>query len=89
VKRILKWVTLVLCILIAIPALAILGIWGYYKSIVWTIPALKTSAVPGNLGELVNPFGHGRLFLLVRQRHARSNGAVSAWCAWRRIRHRF
>ncbi|MBX7258433.1 MAG: hypothetical protein K1Y02_18870, partial [Candidatus Hydrogenedentes bacterium] len=56
-KRILKWLGLVLLALIGIPALALLCVAGYYYHVVWQKPgALSTPITPTVLGSKVNVF---------------------------------
>lgn len=56
-KRILKWALIVALVILAIPVLAVMVIWGAYESVVRATPgALKTSAEPGPLGATVDPF---------------------------------
>lgn len=56
-KRILKWAVLLLLVLLAIPVLALLGVWGAYKYTIHSMPgSLKTGVEPGKLGAAVNPF---------------------------------
>jgi len=53
-KRILKWVGIVLGVLVLVPALVLGTVWGYYKSIVWDEPG--RAFVSGDFAPLVNVF---------------------------------
>ena len=56
-RRVLKWIALVLCVLLGLPILGLLCVAGYYQSIVREKPgALVVSVTPGALGSKVNPF---------------------------------
>jgi predicted alpha-1,2-mannosidase len=56
-KRFLKWVLIVICVLAAIPVLGILGVWGMYYNVIRSEPGtLAVKAAPGTLGAHVNPF---------------------------------
>ncbi len=59
-KRILKWVALVLCVLLCLPVLAVLFVFGFYYSVVSPVPRTQTAkeapAAPGALTAMVNPF---------------------------------
>ncbi len=56
-KRILKWMLIVALVILTIPVLALLGVWGTYRSIVSPKPgALETAIEPGKLGASVDPF---------------------------------
>ncbi len=55
-KRLLKWVALLLLVLLAIPILGVFGIYGYYRHIVNAKPALQVPFSPGELGANVNVF---------------------------------
>jgi len=56
-KRLLKWAFCFVCGVIALPTIGILGVWGYYESIVRIEPGgLEPPVAAGELGALVNPF---------------------------------
>ena len=59
-KRIFKWLALVVCVLLSLPVLAVLFVFGYYHSVVSPVPrTLMAKEVPAALGSLttmVNPF---------------------------------
>jgi predicted alpha-1,2-mannosidase len=59
-KRILKWVAFVLCVLLSLPVLAVLFVFGFYYSVVSPVPrtlmAKETPAALGSLTTMVNPF---------------------------------
>ncbi len=56
-KRILKWLSVILLLVLAIPALGILVLWGTYRHVVDAGPGTLESAVPpGTLGAEVDPF---------------------------------
>jgi len=57
VKRTLKWLFILLLVLIAIPALGLLVVWGAYKRTVNAGPGvLEVALKPGELGAEVDPF---------------------------------
>jgi predicted alpha-1,2-mannosidase len=56
IKRILKWAIALLLIALAIPAIALLCVWGTYKYVVSAKPSLTTSIEAGERGAEVDPF---------------------------------
>jgi predicted alpha-1,2-mannosidase len=56
-KRFLKWLAVFLCVVMALPILGVLYVFGFYHSVVSSTPgALKVNLAPGELGSRVNPF---------------------------------
>lgn len=56
-KRFLKWLAISVCVILAIPILAALSVWGYSRTIIWSKPgSLKVGVAPGPLGAKVDPF---------------------------------
>ncbi len=56
-KRFLKWVFILLGIIMLIPMIAIVSLWGAYRHVVDAPPGLLTvPGAPGALGRYVNPF---------------------------------
>jgi predicted alpha-1,2-mannosidase len=65
-KRILKWFIALLLVVVSLPVLFLLGLYGNYRYIVSKTPGnLAVKETPGNLGQYVNPFsGTGGLFYI-------------------------
>ena len=56
-KRVLKWLAILLLIFLVIPLCGLLGIWGTYQYVVSAKPgSLDTPVAPGPLGAQVDPF---------------------------------
>ncbi len=56
-KRFLKWLLRILCVLVLLPILGTLAVWGMYYNVVRAKPgALHVSVAPAELGAKVNPF---------------------------------
>lgn len=56
-KRILKWLAILLLVLLAIPLCGLLGIWGTYQYVISATPGgLDTGFKPGARGAWVDPF---------------------------------
>jgi predicted alpha-1,2-mannosidase len=64
VKRVIKFLFYLICILVLVLSAAVAVVFGYYRSVVGAKPgALAVEAQPGELGEWVNPFiGTGGIF---------------------------
>jgi hypothetical protein len=76
-KRVFKWTALVLGLMILVPALALAGFYGYYKSIVSKVP--RASQAPGELVPLVNVM----YALTIHRPHRRH----LEWCVSGQTRH--